>query len=40
MLSEKLKDFKFSYTKREDRKTILLLADDIRYHSGIATMSR
>jgi hypothetical protein len=31
---------KFSYVKKEDRKKILLLADDIRLHSGIATMSR
>lgn len=31
---------KVSYIPREDRKTILLLADDLRFHSGIATMSR
>ena len=31
---------KFSYIKKEDRKKILLLSDDIRLHSGIATMSR
>ena len=29
-----------SYIKKEDRKTILLLCDDIRMHSGIATMAR
>ncbi len=28
------------YIKREDRKRILLLCDDIRVHSGIATMAR
>ena len=28
------------YIKREDRKKILLLCDDIRMHSGIATMAR
>ena len=28
------------YIKREDRKNILLLCDDIRMHSGIATMAR
>ena len=28
------------YIKREDRKTILLLCDDVRVHSGIATMAR
>lgn len=28
------------YIKKEDRKTILLLCDDIRMHSGIATMAR
>jgi len=31
---------KQGYIKREDRKTILLLCDDIRMHSGIATMAR
>ena len=31
---------KLSYIKREDRKTILLLCDDIRMHSGVATMAR
>ena len=31
---------KFKYLKKEDRKTILLLSDDLRMHSGIATMSR
>ena len=30
----------FSYVKKEDRKKILLLCDDIRLHSGIATMAR
>jgi glycosyltransferase involved in cell wall biosynthesis len=29
-----------SYVKKEDRKKILLLSDDIRLHSGIATMAR
>jgi len=29
-----------SYIKKEDRKKILLLCDDIRMHSGIATMAR
>ena len=29
-----------SYIKKEDRKKILLLSDDIRLHSGIATMAR
>ena len=28
------------YIKKEDRKNILLLCDDIRVHSGIATMAR
>ena len=28
------------YIKREDRKNILLLCDDIRMHSGVATMAR
>ena len=28
------------YLKREDRKNILLLCDDIRMHSGIATMAK
>lgn len=31
---------KFSYVKKESRKTLLLLCDDIRLHSGIATMAR
>ena len=31
---------KFKYVKKADRKTILLLSDDLRMHSGIATMSR
>jgi len=26
--------------KKEDRKTVLMLCDDIRMHSGIATMAR
>ena len=33
-------DKKKGYIKKEDRKTILLLCDDIRMHSGIATMAR
>ncbi len=32
--------FKEGYIKKEDRKKILLLCDDIRMHSGIATMAR
>ena len=31
---------KFRYVKKEDRKKILLLCDDIRMHSGVATMAR
>ena len=31
---------KFSYVKKEDRKKILLLSDDVRLHSGVATMAR
>jgi len=31
---------KKGYLKKEDRKKILLLCDDIRMHSGIATMAR
>lgn len=31
---------KFRYVNKEDRKKILLLCDDIRMHSGIATMAR
>ena len=31
---------KFRYVRKEDRKKILLLCDDIRMHSGIATMAR
>lgn len=31
---------KEGYIKKEDRKTILLLCDDIRMHSGVATMAR
>lgn len=30
----------FGYVKKEDRKKILLLCDDIRTHSGIGTMAR
>jgi glycosyltransferase involved in cell wall biosynthesis len=30
----------FGYVKKEDRKKILLLCDDIRLHSGVATMAR
>jgi glycosyltransferase involved in cell wall biosynthesis len=33
-------DNKFRYLKREDRKKILLLCDDIRMPSGVATMGR
>jgi len=31
---------KFRYVKKEDRKKVLLLCDDIRMHSGVATMAR
>ena len=31
---------KFSYVKQGDRKKVLLLCDDIRMHSGVATMAR
>jgi len=31
---------KLSYIKKDDRKKIFLLSDDIRLHSGIATMAR
>ena len=31
---------KFGYVKKEERKKILLLSDDIRLHSGVATMAR
>lgn len=31
---------KFRYLEQKDRKNILLLCDDIRMHSGIATMAR
>ena len=31
---------KLRYVKKEDRKKILLLCDDIRMHSGVATMAR
>ena len=31
---------KFRYVKKEDRKKILLLCDDIRVHSGVGTMAR
>lgn len=31
---------KFRFVKQEERKKILLLCDDIRMHSGIATMAR
>ena len=30
----------FGYIKKEERKKILLLCDDIRLHSGVATMAR
>jgi hypothetical protein len=30
----------FRYVKKEDRKKILLLCDDLRMHSGVATMAR
>lgn len=30
----------YSYVKKDDRKKILLLCDDIRMHSGVATMAR
>ena len=33
-------ELKEGYIKKEDRKKILLLCDDIRMHSGIATMAR
>lgn len=33
-------DTKFRPLPREERKTILLLCDDIRMHSGVATMAR
>ena len=33
-------DQKYGYLKKEDRKTILLLCDDLRMHSGIATMAK
>ena len=31
---------KEGYIKREDRKKILLLSDDIRFTSGISTMAK
>ena len=31
---------KFGYLKQQDRKKILLLCDDIRMHSGVATMAK
>ena len=31
---------KEGYIKKEDRKNILLLTDDIRVHSGVATVGR
>mgnify|MGYP003668127315 FL=1 len=31
---------KFRYVEQKDRKKILLLCDDIRMHSGIATMAK
>ena len=31
---------KFSYVKKGDRKKILLLSDDLRLHSGVATMAK
>ena len=31
---------KFGYVEQKDRKKILLLCDDIRMHSGVATMAR
>ena len=31
---------KFRYLPKEERKNILLLCDDIRMHSGIATMAK
>ena len=31
---------KFRYIEQKDRKKILLLCDDIRMHSGIATMAK
>lgn len=31
---------KFRYVKKEDRKKILLLCDDIRVHSGVGTMAK
>lgn len=35
-----MNDKKVSYIPKDQRKTVLLLADDLRYHSGIATMAR
>lgn len=35
-----MNDKKVSYIPKDQRKTILLLADDLRFHSGIATMTR
>ena len=31
---------KFGYIPKDERKNVLLLCDDIRMHSGIATMAR
>ena len=31
---------KEGYIKQEDRKKILFICDDIRMHSGVATMAR
>jgi hypothetical protein len=31
---------KFKFIPKEERKNILLMCDDIRMHSGIATMAR
>ena len=31
---------KFRYKEQKDRKKILLLGDDIRLHSGVATVAR
>jgi len=31
---------KIGYLKKEERKKILLLCDDIRVHSGVGTMAK
>ena len=31
---------KFSYIPKEERKKILLICDDIRVHSGVATVAK